>query len=424
MNENGQQKNWEFPTLGEVCEVVRGGFPRPMGDPRYFTGSIPFLKIADITKMPGKFVFDSQTKVNELGAEKSRLLPKGTLVLTNSATVCVPKFLGVDACIHDGFVAFQNFTRQVDLNYLYHFFDYTRPYVVQKHKQGVTQVNLNIEIVNGFEVPLPNIDEQERIVAKIEELFSELDAGVESLKKAQAQLKTYRQAVLKSAFEGKLTNENVTEGELPNGWKSVKIDHFLNDARKDMRTGPFGTMLKKSEHLKSGVAVLGIENIGEGIFQMPNKIFITDKKAVELRSFGVKAGDIIISRSGTVGEICSVPDSMTGSIISTNLIKVSIDQKIVLPKFFVYLFQGGMVRQQVFDLCKGSSRAFLNQTILKSLDFPYCSPAEQQRIVEEIESRLSVCDKLEETIAASLKQSEALRQSILKRAFEGRLVTH
>lgn len=99
---------------------------------------------------------------------------------------------------------------------------------------------------------------------------------------------------------------------------------------------------------------------------MPNKIFITEKKGVELRSFGVTAGDIIISRSGTVGEICSVPDSMSNSIISTNLIKVSINQKIVLPKFFVYLFQGGMVRQQVFDLCKGSSRAFLNQTILKS----------------------------------------------------------
>ena len=91
-------------------------------------------------------------------------------------------------------------------------------------------------------------------------------------------------------------------------------------------------------------------------------------------------------------------------------------------KYFVYLFQGGQVRQQVFNLCKGSSRAFLNQTILTSLDFPYCPLPEQHAIVAEIESRLSVADKIEETIAQSLKQAEALRQSILKKAFEGKLV--
>ena len=115
-------KGWEVRKLGELCEVVRGGSPRPMGDPRYFTGHIPFLKIADITKIEGKYVFDSQTKVNELGAEKSRLLKKGSLVLTNSATVCIPKFLGVDACIHDGFVTFQKFKTDIELDFLYHYF--------------------------------------------------------------------------------------------------------------------------------------------------------------------------------------------------------------------------------------------------------------------------------------------------------------
>lgn len=137
--------------------------------------------------------------------------------------------------------------------------------------------------------------------------------------------------------------------------------------------GPgIGTMLKKHEHQKDGIPVLGIENIGEGIFQLPNKIFVTSEKAKELKNFVVIENDIIISRSGTVGEICLLPQKMENSIISTNLIRVRLNQKIINPKYFVYLFQGGKVRQVVFDLCKGSSRAFLNQTILKSLDFPYC----------------------------------------------------
>jgi type I restriction enzyme S subunit len=299
------------------------------------------------------------------------------------------------------------------------------------------------------QIPLPPLPEQHRIVAKIEELFSEIDKGVEALKAARSQCAVYRQSVLKHAFEGKLTeawrkknghdvenrdnetvgNDSVGNGHarslrnmLPEGWDSVSIDQFLVNNKKGMATGPFGTALKKSEHQTSGVPVLGIENIGEGIFQMPNKIFVSISKAKELKAFTVIENDIIISRSGTVGEICAVPAKMENSLISTNIIRVRLNCNVILPKYFVYMFQGGDVRKQVFDLCKGSSRAFLNQTILKTLSFPYCPLPEQSAIVSEIESRLSVCDKLEATIEQSLAQAESLRQSILKKAFEGKLV--
>jgi type I restriction enzyme S subunit len=92
-------------------------------------------------------------------------------------------------------------------------------------------------------------------------------------------------------------------------------------------------------------------------------------------------------------------------------------------KYFVYLFQGGRVKDQVKKLCTGSTRDFLNQTILTSLNFPLPSFQEQAQIVQEIESRLSVCDKVEQTIKESILKAEALRQSILKKAFEGRLLS-
>lgn len=273
----------------------------------------------------------------------------------------------------------------------------------------------------SFLIP-DDLNTQQAIVSKIEELFSKLDKGIEDLKTVQQQLKTYRQSVLKWAFEGKLTNKKVKDGVLPKGWEWVKIEFLLFDPKKGMSTGPFGTMLKKHEHQKDGIPVLGIENIGEGVFQLPNKIFVTSEKAKELKNFVVNENDIIISRSGTVGEICLLPKKMEKSIISTNLIRVRLNQKIINPKYFVYLFQGGKVRQEVFDLCKGSSRAFLNQTILKALNFPYCEINEQNRVIQEIESRLSVADKMEESIVQSLQQAEALRQSILKKAFSGELV--
>ena len=332
--------------------------------------------------------------------------------------------------------------------------------------------------------------EQVRIVAKIEELFTELDKGVESLKTARAQLQAYRQAVLKDAFESKLTaqwrednkdkletaeqlfarvkrewtvrieqqhkkwmaavNHWEKQGKvgrkpkkprltkpipqvdrekvgglptLPKGWNWAPFAWLLSAEKIPMRTGPFGTMLKKHEHRDVGVPVLGIENIREGQFIRGNKVFVSKEKATELSAFEVQPGDLIISRSGTVGEICSVPSGLGKALMSTNLLRVSLNLQVVQSKLFVFMFQsGGAVRNQVKEQCKGSSREFLNQSILRSIIFPICSPAEQVQLVGEIEKRLSLADQLLVCIESELRRSNPLRQTILKNAFSGQLV--
>lgn len=262
-----------------------------------------------------------------------------------------------------------------------------------------------------IEMPVPPLPEQERIVARIEELFSQLDAGVETLKKTKAQLAVYRQAVLKEAFD------SATED-----CRMLPIAEILTKTRKGMSTGPFGTMIKKSDHKTSGVPMLGIENIGKGQFINGNKIYVTPEKAEELKAFTLKAGDIIISRSGTVGEICAVPERAEGALLSTNLMRVSLDNSIIRSDYFIALFQSkGIVLDQIKELCKGSTRDFLNQTILKQIVFPVPSIEKQSEIVSIIEARMSVCDSIEQTVNTALQQAEAMRQSILKDAFEGRL---
>ncbi len=292
------------------------------------------------------------------------------------------------------------------LCYYLNYFDY-KGYV-----SGTTRLKLTQSQMQRIKVPNPNVIEQERIVAKIEELFSELDNGVETLKKTKQQLAAYRQAVLKKAFDIALVS---TE-------RMFTIEELLATDRKGMATGPFGTMLKKHEYKHEGIPMLGIENIGEGKFIDGNKIFVTPEKAQELRSFALKTGDIIISRSGTVGELCSVPAHMEGALLSTNLMRVSLNSEKILSEYFICMFQSkGVVLDQVKELCKGSTRIFLNQTILKQIQFPIPSIAKQTRILEEIESRMTICDNLEKTVDIALQQAEAMRQSILKQAFEGGL---
>jgi type I restriction enzyme, S subunit len=414
---------WKWVKLGEVSDKITDG---THFKPQYEADGVAFISVKDVNNE--KVSFENCKYISDQAHKDliKRCHPQeGDILITKSGTIgrlaIVPKspefslFVSVALIKHKReflnskylIYCLENHVSHLDIN--------------QQIKGGLLK-NYHLEDLRLAQIQLPPLSIQAKIVEKIETLLSELDSGKAQLLTAQAQLKTYRQAVLKYAFEGKLTNENVKEGELPKGWKWVKIDFMLSDKKKGMATGPFGTMLKKHEHQKSGVAVLGIENIGEGVFQMPNKIFITNEKAIELKNFRVIENDVIISRSGTVGEICLLPKKMENSIISTNLIRVRLNLSVINPKFFVFLFEGGKVRQQVFDLCKGSSRAFLNQSILNTLDFPYCSLNEQYLIIQEIESRLSVCDKLEETIKASLLQSESLRQSVLKRAFEGRLL--
>ena len=181
-------------------------------------------------------------------------------------------------------------------------------------------------------------------------------------------------------------------------------------------------MIKKADHKPSGIPMLGIENIGRGHFVDGNKIFVTESKANELSSFKLKGGDIIISRSGTVGEICVVPERMTGALLSTNLMRVSLDNSMILPDYFVSLFQSReIVLEQIKEQCKGSTRDFLNQRILKKIVFPVPSIQKQAEIMAIIEVKMSVCDSIEQTVNIALRQSEAMRQSILKQAFEGKL---
>lgn len=343
-------------------------------------------------------------------------------------------------------------------------------------QSGSTRKRISRGNLATIKLPVAPLNEQRCIVAKIEELCSELDKGVESLTAAREQLKPYRYTLLKEAFSGVSTKrwrertnciaaskeqlvseietsrkrsysttatnqgarttkapaplmldapvpENYDLPNLPVGWHWVPLQWLLSVTKKPMTTGPFGTMLKKHEHRSNGVPVFGIENIGRAALLPGNKIFIDAEKAEQLSAFEVEPGDILISRSGTVGEICMVPDGIGKALISTNLMRLSVNADVILPEFFVLMFQGGGgVKEQVKALCKGSSREFLNQGILQSMAYPLCSIEEQRIVVSEIHSNLSKTDALESEIDAALSRAEALRQSILKRAFSGQLV--
>ena len=125
---------------------------------------------------------------------------------------------------------------------------------------------------------------------------------------------------------------------------------------------------------------------------------------------------------GTVGKVLILPLNCQEGVINPRLIKITLDKEVYLNKFFKYYFESSYVKNLYSGKAQGTTMDVLNLGIIKTIPFPLPSIEEQHQIVEILESKLTVCDKMEETISQSLQQAETLRQSILKRAFEGKLI--
>lgn len=284
----------------------------------------------------------------------------------------------------------------------------------RKLLKGTTQKFIPLGSLRKLEIPIPPLSEQTAIVAKIEELLSELENAKQQLLTAQAQLKVYRQSLLKWAFEGKLTNKNVKERELPEGWKWVK----LGDVASKITDGEHITPRKTS----NGILLLSARNIQNGHLELKNVDYIPiDEYERIIKRCNPEYGDILISCSGSIGRVCRVPSNLKFTLVrSVALIKF--DWINSSSKFYEYLFQSPLLQSQIEKSKKATAQANLFLGPIKNLDVIVCPLTEQNRIVEELESKLTICDKIEETISQSLAQSETLRQSILKKAFEGKLV--
>ncbi len=279
----------------------------------------------------------------------------------------------------------------------------------RKLLKGTTQRFIPLGNLRKIEIPLPPLKTQQQIVSKIEELFSELDKGVEDLKKAQQQLKTYRQSVLKWAFEGRLTNENVKDGVLPKGWEIKKLGNLFSFVGG-------GTPSKNEPSFWNGnIPWASIKDI-KGDYLSRTFDFITEKGLNNSATNLAKKGELIIATRINPGR----------PIITKIDTAINQDLKIVRPKlissvnFSYYLFLN--IENQILKKSSGTTVLGIRLEILNDIDIFVPILAEQEKIVHEIESRLSVADKLEENIKESLQQAEALRQSILKKAFSGELI--
>ena len=190
--------SWQIKKMPEVVKWSSGGTPKRTEKEYYENGTIPWLIISDLNN---SVVTTSETKITESGLKNSsaKMIPEGTLLVAMYGSIGKLGITGIECCTNQA-IAFAKELYSVTTKYMFYYLASIKSKLIQNGKGG-TQKNISLTVLNSFSVPVPPIEEQRRIVSRIEELFSELDSAVETLQKTRQQLEIYRQAVLKEAFQ-------------------------------------------------------------------------------------------------------------------------------------------------------------------------------------------------------------------------------
>lgn len=373
----------------------------------------------------------------------------------------------------------------LDLKFFKYAINETLDELIEKAHGGVGLRHVTKSKFEETRIPVPPLNEQRRIVDIIEARFDEMEKGIESLQAAKNSLNLYRQSLLQFAFDGRLTADwraqnadkledpqNLhagiqierearytaaidtwqmalttwfTNGEkgkkpskpkrppdikpqhvsenacpnFPNEWGSVRFGE-LNLIVSD---GPFGSNLKTSDYTEKGVRVIRLENIGYGSFLEEKRSFISEEKYETIKQHSVYPGTIVVSSFVTDAmRSCIVPKSIPLAINKADCFAITLEGEQTSTNFAAYYLQSPQVFDQLKDLVHGVGRPRINTSQLKELHFPICSPVEQTEIVHILDIRRAAAEALEAEINAALTRTDALRQSILKKAFNGQLV--
>lgn len=380
--------------LKDCCQIIAGQSP----ESKYYNTNgegLPFFQ--------GKADFGAlYPKVRMYCSQPTKIAEKDDILLSVRAPVGPTNLSPGKVCIGRGLTAIRP-GKEVCLKYLLYFFRYYEAQL-QRSGTGTTFKAITQNVVKNIEVPVPSIEEQERIVSKIEELFSKLDASVAELQTAKEKLKVYRQAVLKAVFK------DVTQKGL------VEISEIV----EDIRIGPFGTMLHKADYIYGGIPVINPQHIKNLSVTPSEKVTVSQEKSTELASYQLKENDVIMGRRGEMGRVAAISKAEAGWICGTGSIFFRLKPEYDAV-FYSQILSSLDTVHYLEDHATGTTMKNLNEDIVKHIPVPKITKQMQKEMVSKSEEKTSMCDSIEQTIDTSLQQAEALRQSILKQAFEGRL---
>jgi type I restriction enzyme S subunit len=389
-------EDWECKYLGELGDIVRGGSPRPAGDPKYFEGDfIPWLTVASLTTIPDaqQIVMATSSMLTELGSKHSRTLEKGTLIISNSgATLGVAKLLGIKCCANDGVAAIIN-QRIGNKSFLIHYINTITKNLHDKIATGNGQPNLNTDLIRLISVPFPNEQEQQ----KIADTLSDCDNFILKLEQLIAKKQAIKTATMQQLLTGKtrLPQFALWDDGAVKGYKKSE----LGEIPEDWIVSNFGSVMK-IRHGKNQKHV--------DCFDGEYPIYATGGQIGKANAFLYDKPSVLIGRKGTIDKPRYTDQPFwTVDTLFYSEISESADAQFIYYRFCMIDWMQYNEASGVPSLNAGTIESI--QTVLPSI--------EEQTAIAAI---LSDMDKEIQTLQQRLDKTRQLKQGMMQELLTGK----
>lgn len=444
-------RGWEWKTMEEVAEVVNGATPKTDDSTNYEGGTIAWLTPADLSGYTEKFIDQGARFITKSGLEScsTNLLPKGTVLFTSRAPIGYVAIASGEVCTNQGFKSYVPDPKQVTSDYLYWWLKGAKP-MAEAVASGTTFLELSTVKARKLPIPLAPLPEQRRIVEAIELQLGRLDTAVSRLQAAKAKLKRYKQAVLNAAVEGRLTEEwreknpTLSDGHVvlaqirkrhaaikkpplsmaasdwaervPYAWPLASIDEVLANGRKCA----YG-VLQPGDHVDGGVPLVRVGDIEGGKLYGTALKHIAPAIASKYPRTKLQGGEVLISLVGAVGRTAIAPMELAGANTARAVGVIPVASELMPEWVELWLRNPGMIAE-LNGKSHEVARKTLNLEDVRKAPIAIPSRDEQREIIRLFRTEEVVLDETETTLDAQLQQAMRLRQAVLKRAFEGKLV--
>ncbi len=386
------KEGWEYKKLGEVCMIERGGSPRPIKD--YITDSpdgVNWIKIGDATD-GSKYINSTEEKIKTEGVKKSRLVKKGDFILSNSMSFGKPYILGIDGCIHDGWLVIRDENEIFNKSFLYYYLGSPNMFrEFQKLAVGGVVNNLNSKLVRGVVVPIPSLSEQQQIVEELDLLSSIIEKKKEQLKELDA----LAQSIFYNMFGDPVTNEK--------GWEMKQLESLFKVTSSKR--------ILQSEWQDKGIPFYRVADIVKIIkdIEVTPVTFIKEQDYAELKKNGLvpSTGDILVTSRGTLGQ-CYIVKSKDKFYFQDGMITwLSRKSDEIIPIFITSLFSANSFAYTLTHTANSSTVAYISisQLSKRNIIFPPLS------LQQQFASKIEAIEHQKELIKQSIKETETLFNS-------------
>lgn len=461
MTVNGLPNGWATTTLGAVGDIRSGvGFPPALQGRT--VGAYPLAKVGDVSRAvrsgdgtlgnadhwideadlrtlrarplpPGSIVF---AKIGESIRQNFRAITTRELVVDNNVMGVVPRLEGIEP----RFLLY--FLRTLDWY----------PLAVSTTVPSLRKTDLA-----AVTTPVPPLNEQRRIVAKLEALQSRSRRAREALDAVPPLLESLRQSILAAAFRGDLTKDwrekhpdvepanlesgeaqrsqkkrlwgsgrtadgiDASWGELPPSWQWARVRDLNDDPAVTVQIGPMS--MKSNEFEDSGNIVLNVGCVQRGHVEAAKANYLPVNRAIDFERYRLCTNDVLFTRSGTVGRCAMLPKELAGALMTFHLLRVRTSDARCVPTYLMFAFQGSLaVSAQVGASSVGATRAGFNTRLLEEMWIPLAPPAEQAELVRVVTELLGACSSMATRVELLQAHRAELDRSILAKAFRGELV--